>query len=155
MSVDPSARDNIHGHLIHDYVPDYIETKWITDASDIDLSFEIHPFTKDLVTKNEEKCIKQSLINLVLCNYFEKPFRPNFGGDIYKMLFENFGDSVAIDIATSNIKSLINDYEPRVKFQRCDIEPLPDEYTIKITIYVKIIASLMDTSIEFIMNAVR
>ena len=141
MSVDPSARNNIHGQLIYDYVPDYIETKWISDATDIDLSFELHPITKDVIVKHEEKAIKQALINLVLYNYFEKPFRPDIGGDIYKMLFENFGDNASIDI--------------RVKFQRCDIEPLLDEHTIKITIYFKIINTLTDTSVDFIMSIAR
>ena len=92
---------------------------------------------------------------MVLYNYFEKPFRPDIGGDIYKMLFENFGDNASIDIAKSSIKTLIRDYEPRVKFQRCEIEPIPDEHTIKITIYFKIITTLVDTSVDFVMSIAR
>ena len=66
MSLDPSARDNIHGMLIEDYVPDYIETKWITDASDIDMNMTIHPISGDIVMKTNERAIKQNIMNLVL-----------------------------------------------------------------------------------------
>lgn len=155
MSLDPSARDNVHGMLIEDYVPDYIETKWTIDATDIDMNLNLHPITKDIVTKRNEQAIKQNIVNLVLLNYFDKPFRPHIGGDIYRMLFENFGEDAYIDVAKSNIKKLIIDYEPRVKTLAVNVEAIPDENKVKITIYFKIIATLIEDYVDFTMTIAR
>ena len=155
MSLDPSARDNIHGMLIEDYVPDYIETKWITDASDIDMNMTIHPISGDIVMKTNERAIKQNIMNLVLLNYFEKPFRPEIGGDIYRMLFENYEDYASMDIMESNIRKLVRDYEPRVQLLKVNTEMIPDQNLIKITIYFKIIATLTEHTVDFTMSIAR
>lgn len=156
MSIDPSVRNNIHGHLIQDYVPDYIETKWVTNATDVDLAFNFHPITGDVLIKKDEKAIKQNIVNLVLLNYFEKPFRPNIGGDIYRMLFENFEDIEVMDtVVQDNIRTLIRDYEPRVRLLDVQVELLPDENLVKITIYFKILATLTEDYVDFTMTIAR
>ena len=51
--------------------------------------------------------------NIVRHNFYEKPFLPNFGGNITGALFENYvgGQSALIE---EQIKDCINQYEPRV-----------------------------------------
>lgn len=156
MSIDPSVRDNIHGRLIQDYVPDYIETKWVTNATDVDLAFNFHPITGDVLIKKDEKAIKQNIVNLVLLNYFEKPFRPDIGGDIYRMLFENFEEiEVMNTVVQDNIRTLIRDYEPRVRLLDVQVELLPDENLVKMTIYFKILATLTEDFVDFTMTIAR
>ena len=60
---------------------------------DFDLSFRRHPSTGKLLMKKDDEAVKQSLKNLVLTNRYERPFRPEFGGDVRKRLFDNF-DSI-------------------------------------------------------------
>ena len=155
MSVDPSARDNIHGQLIEEYAHNYIETKFVVDATDIDMNFNFHPISGDIIPKTNERAIKQAVMNLVLLNYYEKPFRPDIGGDIYRMLFENYDEVGTMSVVEKTISDLIRDYEPRVKFLRCVAEVFPDENRLKITIYFKIIMTSQEDSVDVMMNIAR
>jgi phage baseplate assembly protein W len=80
---------------------------------DFSLTFEKNPVTKDVLTLKNEKAIKESVKNIVRYNFFEKPFLPQFGGNIIRQLFENFDDNLASEIE-QNIQDSINSYEPRV-----------------------------------------
>ncbi len=61
---------------------------------DFDLSFRKHPVTKKLIIKKNDEAVKQALKNLILTNLFERPFRPLFGSDITKTLFENMDNKI-------------------------------------------------------------
>ncbi len=80
---------------------------------DFSLTFEKNPVTKDVLTLKNEKAIRESVKNIVRYNFFEKPFLPQFGGNIIRQLFENYTDTLASEIE-SNIQDSINSYEPRV-----------------------------------------
>ena len=80
---------------------------------DFDLTFRRNPITNDVNTLKNEEAIKESVKNSVRHNFYEKPFLPNFGGNITGALFENYvgGQSALIE---EQIKDCINQYEPRV-----------------------------------------
>ena len=80
---------------------------------DFDLTFRRNPITNDVNTLKNEEAIKESVKNIVRHNFYEKPFLPNFGGNITGALFENYvgGQSALIE---EQIKDCINQYEPRV-----------------------------------------
>lgn len=80
---------------------------------DFSLTFEKNPVTKDVLTLKNEKAIKESVKNIVRYNFFEKPFLPQFGGNIIRQLFENYTDTLASELE-GNIQDSINSYEPRV-----------------------------------------
>lgn len=80
---------------------------------DFSLSFEKNPITNDVQTLKNEKAIKESLKNIVRYNFHEKPFLPQFGGNIISKLFENYDESFAGEIQDA-IRNSINTYEPRV-----------------------------------------
>ena len=80
---------------------------------DFDLTFRRNPITNDVNTLKNEDAIKEAVKNIVRHNFYEKPFLPNFGGNITGALFENYvgGQSALIE---EQIKDCINQYEPRV-----------------------------------------
>jgi len=80
---------------------------------DFSLTFEKNPVTNDVLTLKNEKAIKESVKNIVRYNFFEKPFLPQFGGNIIRQLFENYTDTLASELE-GNIQDSINSYEPRV-----------------------------------------
>ena len=59
------------------------------DYSDLDLDFLAHPTTGDVVKKTGLDAIKRSVRNLILTNYYDKPFRPGIGSNAQKILFDN------------------------------------------------------------------
>ena len=80
---------------------------------DFDLSFRRHPSTGKLLMKKDDEAVKQSLKNLVLTNRYERPFRPEYGGDVRKRLFDNF-DSIYYKDYEAQISTTINNYDSRV-----------------------------------------
>ena len=55
---------------------------------DIDLSFAKR-LDGDIFKKTDAAAVKQSVKNILLTNFAEKPFLPNFGGDLNSFLFNN------------------------------------------------------------------
>lgn len=79
--------------------------------SDLDLAFANKP-NGEIYKKIDAAAVKQSVKNLVLTNYYEKPFQPYFGTNIRDMLFELADDITSLEIK-SNIAEAIEVYEPR------------------------------------------
>ena len=79
--------------------------------SDLDLAFANKP-NGEIYKKIDAAAVKQSVKNLVLTNYYEKPFQPYFGTNIRDMLFELADDITSLEIKSS-IAEAIEIYEPR------------------------------------------
>ena len=80
---------------------------------DFDLTFRKNPVTNDVNTIKNEVAIKEAVKNIVRYNFYEKPFLPNYCGNITGALFELYAEGQSSLIETQ-IKNIINLYEPRV-----------------------------------------
>ena len=80
--------------------------------SDLDLNFQAHPITKDIVRKKNIEAIKRSVKNLVLTNKYERPFHPEIGSSILAMLFEPVSPTTGA-VLKSRILEVLTNYEPR------------------------------------------
>ena len=109
------------------------------DYLDIDLTFNKRP-SGDIYKKRDAAAVKQSIKNLLLTDYYEKPFQPFFGGNLRAMLFE-LADDETEDEIRSNIVTAINNYEPRVEIQNIDVNVLPDQNDMRVSIVFKIIST--------------
>jgi phage baseplate assembly protein W len=81
--------------------------------SDININFDINPVTNDLLKVVGTNSVVQSLISLVQLNHYEKPFHPEIGSNIRKLLFEPL-DPVTSNSLQAEIENLIANFEPRV-----------------------------------------
>lgn len=81
--------------------------------SDIDLLFKPHPVTGDISLKYDTDAIKRSIKNLMLTNYYERPFKPGFGSNLRAKLFE-LNHPRYYTKFTEDIQKIIASYEPRV-----------------------------------------
>ena len=80
---------------------------------DFSLTFEKNAVTNDILSLKNEAAIKESVKNIVLYNFYEKPFDPFFGGNILGLLFENSTPTMVLEVK-SRIERAIEIYEPRV-----------------------------------------
>ena len=55
---------------------------------DLSVTFKKHPVTDDLVTVKDKSAIVQSITGLLLTMKGERPFQPELGCDIRRILFE-------------------------------------------------------------------
>jgi phage baseplate assembly protein W len=68
----------------------------------------------DVYKKLDVKAIDQSIKNILLTNKGEKPFDPDFGADLRKLLFE-LNTTVSEPLFRDTIREAIVEYEPRVR----------------------------------------
>jgi phage baseplate assembly protein W len=109
------------------------------DYLDIDLTFAKRP-SGDIYKKKDAAAVKQSIKNLLLTDFYEKPFQPFFGGNLRAMLFE-LADEDTEDEVEENIINAINKYEPRAEILTISVNVLPDQNDMRVSVYFKIIST--------------
>jgi phage baseplate assembly protein W len=110
----------------------------IKDYTDLDLDFIAHPITGDVTKKVGPDAIARSIRNLVMTNYYDRPFRSQIGSNALKMLFENIGPLTAINLEQA-ISDVVTYFEPRARLIGVKVKADPDNngYSAKIAFYVK------------------
>ena len=122
---------------------------------DISLSFAPHPVTKDLPILKNESAIRRSVRNIVQTIPTEKFFNPDFGSDVYKSLFD-FVDFGTANIIQEQIKTAVNNFEPRVDNVRVEVDPSPDTNEFEILVIYDIVGQEFPTQeYSFILEATR
>lgn len=101
--------------------------------SDLDLSFRINPFTRDLYRKTNEEAVKTALKHLILTKNFERPFHPEIGTQVHSLLFELFSPAVKIAMERT-IRDAIEKFEPRVRLIEVSVNDLPDSNDLQVDI---------------------
>ena len=89
---------------------------------DLSASFQENPLTNDLIALKNENAIARSVRNLVLTIQGERPFQPVLGTGVSKLLFENM-DKLTASAIRSEIRSTIENFEPRVEINEILVEP--------------------------------
>ena len=89
---------------------------------DLSASFQISPLSNDLIAIKNESAIARSVRNLVLTIQGERPFQPVLGTGVSRLLFENM-DKLTASAIRSEIRTTIENYEPRVEINEILVEP--------------------------------
>jgi len=105
---------------------------------DLDLSLKIHPIRKDIIPLKDDAAIKNAIKNLLITNFYERPFADDLGANLRGLLFEPAGLLTNIELR-SNIRDVIEKYEPRVSVTSIDItDNIPrNEYLIEVFFNIK------------------
>ena len=109
------------------------------DYLDIDLTFAKRP-SGDIYKKKDAAAVKQSIKNLLLTDFYEKPFQPFYGANLRAMLFE-LADDDTEDEVEENIRNAITKYEPRAEILTITVNVLPDQNDMRVSVYFKIIST--------------
>ena len=89
---------------------------------DLSASFQSSPLSNDLLSLKNESAIARSVRNLVLTIQGERPFQPVLGTGVSRLLFENM-DKLTASAIRSEIRTTIENYEPRVEINEILVEP--------------------------------
>lgn len=96
-----------------------LTTKEQVFFKDISLAFRINPVSNDISLAKNEEAVKKALINLMKTKIGSRPFRPDFGVDIERYLFEVADEETEISI-NKEIGRAIQEHEPRVQLITID-----------------------------------
>ena len=104
---------------------------------DIDLTFAAKP-SGEIFKKTDAAAVKQAVKNLMLTNYFEKPFNPTFGANLRDLLFDLADDETEEDIE-ERCMAAINKFEPRAQALNVRATATPDQNSVKVVLEFRII----------------
>ena len=109
----------------------------VRQYKDLDLFFSRKNGTNDITKITDIEAVKRSIRNLVLTNFYEKPFHPEIGSGIRDMLFENMTPITAVVLARK-VEDVIENFEPRARL--IGVRALPNldrnEYEVTIEFFV-------------------
>lgn len=121
---------------------------------DLDMTMTIHPIKKDVNKLTGEYAIINSVKNLLLTNYYERPFQPQLGANIRKLLFEPL-DSVSATALNTEIQNTISNFEPRVLVLNCITKVNYQENGFNISLTFRLINSIKPITIDFFLERIR
>lgn len=122
--------------------------------ADLNLSMPVHPVKKDITPLTDIDAVKSSVKNLVLTNFGEKLFRPEFGGNVTSYLFENVDIFTALSIQ-GEIERVLSRFEPRVTDVTVQVDDEVDDNDYNVTIGFKIINNPQEFTVDFALNRLR
>jgi phage baseplate assembly protein W len=108
----------------------------------------------DIFKKTNAAAVKQSIRNLLLTNFTERPFMHRFGGNLTDMLFRL---STEIDDANleNDITSSIQTYEPRAQVLSINSIISADNNEVRVTVRFLVISTLQQDTVEINLTRLR
>jgi len=104
---------------------------------DLDLFFGKKQGSADISKITDVEAVKRSVRNLILTNFYEKPFHPEIGSGVRDMLFENMSPITSVVLA-KKIEDVVENFEPRARL--VGVRALPNldrnEYEVTIEFFV-------------------
>lgn len=92
---------------------------------DLDFNFSKLALTNDVGSKTDTNAIKQSVVNLVLTNFGERPFHPEVGSDVNSLLFEPSG-TLTYSMLEDAIENVLDNFEPRIQVLSVRVDDTPN-----------------------------
>jgi phage baseplate assembly protein W len=122
---------------------------------DISMSFQSNPLNNDIIGIKNENAIARSIRNIIFTLPGEKFFDQNFGSDVTRSLFENI-DDISASLIQEEIKTSIENYEPRVELISVKAYPDVDNASFDVTIIYKVVgADILPQQLEFVLQPTR
>ena len=131
-----------------------VTTNIARQFKDLDLNFAIHPLKKDVNKHLDQMAVINAVKNLVLTSRYEKPFNPDYGSNVRKLLFETL-DIITASAIEREIQQTIESFEPRVRV--ISLAVIPDiennGFTVRMQFYI--VNQTNPVSISFLLERTR
>jgi len=121
---------------------------------DFDITFRANPITGQLNVLKNNAAVKRALRNLILTEKFERPFRPFFGSTVTQSLFENFDSVTAADVKDA-IYLAVREHEPRVELLDVRVNADPEQNSLQVTIFFRILNQAEPDELTLVLERVR
>lgn len=122
--------------------------------SDLDTLFIPNPVTGDINPIKDIEAVKKSVINLILTNFYERPFQPEIGCNVRGLLFEP-ADPITISDLEDAAKQVLENFEPRVRVIDVSATDDPDNNAYTMTIEFQILSTEQITEVTTVLERLR
>ena len=117
---------------------------------DLSIGMKNNPNTEDFSVVKNETASKQSIKNLVLTGFGERPFQPTKGSRLRQMRFENF-DVFMSEELKEEILNVVARFEPRVVVNEVRLE-LDDTNNLEVEVDYTIIGETLTQTVDFLLE---
>jgi len=131
-----------------------VTTDIVRDFKDLDLNFNIHPVRKDISKSIGPMAVVNSIKNLILTNHYERPFQPDIGSNVRRLLFENL-DNITASTIKDEIERTIVNYEPRATVKTINVTADYDNNGFKVYLEFFIVNQTTPIIINFLLERIR
>lgn len=121
--------------------------------SDLDLKLTLHKIRKDIVPLRDDQAVKNSIKNLILTNFFERPFQPGIGANLRGLLFEP-ADAITELALEDNIKRCLK-LEPRADIIFVEVTNIEDRNAYRVTVKFNIKQFDQTAEVEIVLRRLR
>ena len=122
--------------------------------ADIPLDLKIHPNLYDVRPLKDTRAVQQSVKNLVLSNFADRPFQPELGSNVTALLFEPADVGTAIAIREEIVR-VLTDHEPRVANITVEVFDNSDRNAYQINIGYTVVISDTREETNFYLERLR
>ena len=118
---------------------------------DLAVSMNANPSTKDFGAVKNERAISQSVRNLLLTTFGERPFQPEIGSRVKGLLFEQW-DVFAADAIRTEILNVMERLEPGIEVTEVKVDDASDNNAIEISMDYIIVGQELVQNVEFLLE---
>ena len=118
---------------------------------DLAVSFKANPSTGDFGVVKNENAIKQSVRNLILTQFGERPFQEEIGSRVNTLLFEPW-DPFSVDSLKSEIFNCLSRLEPRIECTNVEVRDESDINAVQIGIDYTIVGESEVKQVNFLLE---
>ena len=122
--------------------------------SDLNLKLTLHPIRKDIIPLKDDAAIKNAVKNLLLTNFFERPFQPAKGANLRGLLFEP-ADAITKYELSSGIRRCLEIFEPRIKVLAINVKDESERNSYRINVIFQIIEFDSNQEVEIVLERLR
>ena len=95
-----------------------------------------------------------SIKNLVLTNHYERPFQPEVGSNVRRLLFENLDNLTASSIE-KEIEQVIKNFEPRARITKVNAIADFENNGFKVSMEFFVVNKTSPITINFFLERIR
>jgi len=122
--------------------------------TDLDLNLALHPIRQDIIPLKDDVAIKYAVRNLLLTNFYEKPFNLGVGANLRALLFEP-ADEITKQTLRRNIIRCVKAGEQRVDIIFVNIVDEADANSYRILVKFRIKEFDTTDDVEIVLRRLR
>jgi len=122
--------------------------------SDIPTNLTIHPVKKDLTRLTNEDAVKRSVRNIILTNFYDRPYQLRIGSGLMGLLFEQFTPLTQQAIRSAILNAIAND-EPRAQTLDCTVSADLDTGDVTVAVVFSVLNNSQPIVLTVTLDRVR
>lgn len=126
----------------------------VSRYSDLNLQMIPHPQKRDIIPLKGELAVKNAVKNLLLTNFYERPFNSTLGANLRGLLFEP-ADSITKIALENGVKGVLENHEPRIDNINVIVNSQQNDTEYRITVVFSIKATDEVSDVEINLRRLR